>query len=905
MNLSADLISALRHFLKHKFRTALALSGIAVSVASIIVLTGVADAMRRDKARYFEEAGARMGQIVLLDKRGLETLQGRPHKYEARAFFQYDSLDYKPIKDWREIDRIKQACPNTVAAISPIVYNGKFSQQAEMSSGSLKDGVYLFGVTDDFFNCIAPKPVAGRTISREDMETGRRVVVLAWEVEHAYLAATLGDADDPDKGFDRLKEVYGEGYDYTVLPRPLLDKGTPFRLDGIPYEVIGLMPPDRPVLENFMRWNWGAFVPFPLEREITETGATNRFVFYPKGTTEAAFAELKPLLEKTYPGSTAVLQSAEAWAAQERNALAATTTGFLLIGLGTLIVSAMAVMNTMLVSVRERRLEIGIRKAMGASKKAIARQFTNETLLLGAVGAIAGIALAFALAVGVESTQNGILIPLLKAWKAKYDTTAGGWAMEPREWDLRFGFMAAASVIAAFVTMAVALVASLLPAREAAAMNPVASLRKSGTDLGKRRQGRAFRLSRMWWLRPFTEDPERTWLAVSAMAIGVAVVVMLTSIGEYQRLRAAEWAKFVGADAVNFRLFGGGDAKWEELPKFDLAFGRRLEAECPHVRKVWVECWGGDHPASLRTAAVTIDDEAKRNRYRVWGADAIPAGLFDYYPRLRLKAGQDFSQQDIDNRNTVCLLDEHAASVLFPEGGALGGTVEVGGVAFTVKGVIAQFDPYEREPWGGVRIPYSFHRSVLQRDGAYWLTARTTDPLLAREEIAALYEKTYNARLTERLGHFDMIGTEQAGARKQAWFHAAVVMALGIGTLVVGGIGMMNTMLISMTGRVTEIGILRALGATRKRIVGQFLFESVVLSLGGGIVGVAVGVIVSQYGLPLLCKAWNQQELWPTALSAHWPIVALLFAIIVGVISALGPALKASFIRPADALRLE
>ena len=207
MNLSEDLISALRHFRKHKSRTALALFGVAASVASIIVLTGVADAMRRDKARYFEEAGARMGQIVLLDKRGFETLQGKPHKYGARAFFQYDTLEYKPIKNWREIDRIKQACPNTVAAISPIVYSGKFSEQAEMSSGSLKDGVYLFGVTDDFFNCIAPNPVAGRTISREDMETGRRVVVLAWEVEHAYLAATLGDADDPDNGFDRRKAV--------------------------------------------------------------------------------------------------------------------------------------------------------------------------------------------------------------------------------------------------------------------------------------------------------------------------------------------------------------------------------------------------------------------------------------------------------------------------------------------------------------------------------------------------------------------------------------------------------------------------------------------------------------------------------------------------------------------------
>jgi len=253
----------------------------------------------------------------------------------------------------------------------------------------------------------------------------------------------------------------------------------------------------------------------------------------------------------------------------------------------------------------------------------------------------------------------------------------------------------------------------------------------------------------------------------------------------------------------------------------------------------------------------------------------------------------------------VCLLDEHAASVLFPDGDALGNTLEINAQAFTVKGVIAQPDPYDREPWGGARIPFSFNRSILKVDGGVRLSARTLSPELAREEIANLYEEVHGRELQERNAHFDMVGAEQAQARKEAWFQAALVMALGTGTLIVGGIGMMNTMLISMAARIGELGILRALGSTRRRVMGRFLFEAVMLSVGGGLVGIVVGLAASQYGLPLLYLIWGQDELWPTALSTHWPILALLFGVLVGVISATGPALKASFLRPAEALRYE
>jgi ABC-type antimicrobial peptide transport system permease subunit len=896
-----DLVSAFRHFARNKFRTGLAALGIAASVASIIVMVGVADAMRRDKMSYFEEAGARIAEVVLLDQRGLEMVSERPHEFGFGTHYRYDSLDYKPIRDWRDADSIKQACSGTVQALSPIVFNATWSELPIMKVGNVDDGIRVYGVTDDFFNCVAAKPVAGRPISREDMESERHVAVTSWSIQWEYLAMAAGGPHNPD--YEQLEALYGSENNYDAIPKSLVDEHPVFRLNDIQYEVIGLLPANRPVLEPFFRWNWNLFVPFPCERELTKKGATNRLIFYPKGTAEEAFAQLKPVLEEAYPGSTAVLHAAEAWAEQERKSLGATTTGFVVIGIGTLIVAAVVVMNTMLVSVRERRLEIGLCKALGASQAAIRRQFRNETIILSAVGVVVGVAFAFGLAWIVELTQGQYLIPLLKAWRDKFATGAGGYSMEPRAWDIQYGTLSVVALIAATTSVAVAFLASLMPAREAARMHPVDCLRNTSAQLTRKTAPRTG-WTRSAWARPFTEDPERTWLAVSAMAVGVAVVIVLTSVGEFNRLRSAEWSKFVGTDAVTFQLHAvGGD--WKEMPTFDLDFAKRLEDECPHITDVWIECWAFDEPPSLRSAAVTIDDQSDRSKYRIWGADAVPAGMFDFYPGLKVKAGSDITQEEVDNRVPVCILDDQAASVLFPEGDALGNTLEIGGQAFTVKGIMANVSPFEKEPWGGARIPYTFNRAVLKEEGARWLVARTTDPEQAREEMAVMYESVYKTELRERKSHFTMIGEEQAVAQKRAWLHAALIMALGVGTLIVGGVGMMNTMLISMTARIGELGILRALGATRSRVIGQFLFEAAVLSLGGGLLGLVAGIVMARYGLPLLYLVWDQDELWPTALSVHWPVLALAFALCLGLASALVPALKASFIRPAEALRYE
>lgn len=895
-----DALSAFRHFRVHKLRTTLVLLGIVVSVASIVVLTAIADAMRRDKAAYFEEAGARIAMVVLLNARGLELEEERPYKYANEHFgCVYDEItDFLPIKDWREAEQIKQLCPNTVKAISAIL--NKADAPPKMSCDKMAGDYRIYGVTDDFFNCFAPRPVAGRIFTHEEFLNNERVIVASHQLNHEYLAQMAGN-------YGNLEAVYGKGYDPTSLPMTLVDEEKTLYLNGIGFKVIGLLPPNRPTLEPFFRYNWCGLVPYYQTRSLSDKQGTNRFIFYPKTTDRAAFEEMKPILERMYPDATPVLRSAEAWAEQERKTLGIATTGFLIIGLATLLVAAIGIMNTTLVSVRERQLEIGVRKALGASSRDIGRQFVTETVFLSLIGIVFGLLLAFVLVGAVEYTQKTLILPALMKFKTYWGTSgAGGKSMDPRAWEINYAVVVLTSFVVAAVTLGVAALASLLPAREAAALHPVECLRRRSFVPPALRRSRLWRLA---MLRPLLEDPDRTWLSVSSLSVGVALIVVLTSVGEYNRRSSNSWLREVSPDTIDFHIWEGVTMPFMKFPPFDQSFIDDVKAKCPHVREV-AYSFSVDRYArldgkyvSLRSRDVTADREFMERR-RMWGTDAVSAGFVDFFGNMKMLSGQGITQEDIDRKTPVCVLDEKTAQIMFPKEDALGNSLEIQGKTFTVKGIVKEPETFGKEWWSGAYVPLSFAREILGSETTVWLSAKTTDSHLARDEIADLYEARYGVEL-ERAKQFTMAGEAQAQQRREAWFNAALLISLAAGAMFVGGVGMMNIMLIGAAARTAELGIRRALGATRARIMGQFLAESAVLSLAGGAVGFVVGCILAEFGLPLLYLAWRQEEVWPTMLSVHWSLIALLFGLAVGTLAGLGPAIKASFVRPVEALRDE
>jgi len=221
-----------------------------------------------------------------------------------------------------------------------------------------------------------------------------------------------------------------------------------------------------------------------------------------------------------------------------------------------------------------------------------------------------------------------------------------------------------------------------------------------------------------------------------------------------------------------------------------------------------------------------------------------------------------------------------------------------------VKGVLKHGNPYDLRPWGRIEIPYSFHRTVLQTEGATGILAHTTDPERARDEMMAAY-RANRQREVHPSFHFLMVGQEQADARRQVWAQVVAMLALAVGTMFVSGVAMANTMLLGVAARSHELAVYRALGATRPRILAKMIWEAFLLSLAGGILGLLIGIIVTQYGLVLLAAFWQQDELWAAGTSVGWSVLAVAFGILVGVLGAMGPALKACYIRPVDALRSE
>ena len=283
----------------------------------------------------------------------------------------------------------------------------------------------------------------------------------------------------------------------------------------------------------------------------------------------------------------------------------------------------------------------------------------------------------------------------------------------------------------------------------------------------------------------------------------------------------------------------------------------------------------------------------------------------------QLVCGRGFSQRELSARaGRVCLLDRTAYAGSFGGENPIGGTVEVKGIPFTVIGVVREtstFEPtiktmndyytYSGNKTGKVFVPASAWPLLFGYDEPETVVLRaasTDDMTEAGRRTANLINDTLGLQ-TDDAGalHYQSEDLLSQAADLQQLASSTNIMLIAIASisLLVGGIGVMNIMLVSVTERTREIGLKKALGARRRQILLQFLTEAVVLSLLGGIVGVAVGV-----GLSAIISSVAKI---PVAFSVPAVVIALAFSMLVGVVFGLLPSVKASKLDPIDALRYE
>ena len=286
------------------------------------------------------------------------------------------------------------------------------------------------------------------------------------------------------------------------------------------------------------------------------------------------------------------------------------------------------------------------------------------------------------------------------------------------------------------------------------------------------------------------------------------------------------------------------------------------------------------------------------------------SGVSASMPEIRnwdIGEGRFFGDDEVNDYARVCVIGTTVKSNLFDEGDdALGKTIRIGSMPFKVIGVLASkgANGFGQDQDDTVMAPYTTVGRVLQRSqfrsiNMMNVSLRSMDDVdEAKREITALLRQRHKLADYEDNDFETRDTTEIMNTIGSVTGLMTVLLtAVAAISLLVGGIGIMNIMLVSVTERIKEIGLLMAIGATPACVLFQFILEAVVLSTVGGAIGVIVGVGAA--------KAIGEINNWPIVIEASSAVVAFLFSAFVGMFFGFYPAYRASKLNPIDCLRYE
>ena len=265
-----------------------------------------------------------------------------------------------------------------------------------------------------------------------------------------------------------------------------------------------------------------------------------------------------------------------------------------------------------------------------------------------------------------------------------------------------------------------------------------------------------------------------------------------------------------------------------------------------------------------------------------------------------LDQGRDLLGLDMERRSQVCVIGSYLADTLFGFQDPIGQTLSVNGTPLTVVGVFYQKDGGAEESMDdAVVVPYTLNRQMLDTDVVSQFTVKvtsSTDMTTVMNQVESWCVEnvdTNTGEYTVENGNDAMQAAEDETASLQVVLGGVAAIAL-----LVGGIGIMNIMLVTVTERTREIGIKKAIGAQRQVIISQFLVESTVLSGCGGVIGIFIGYAGSLIAGKLIYDLILMPQVWMS-------LAAFAFSLAIGVGFGLYPAVKASGLQPVDALRAE
>jgi putative ABC transport system permease protein len=394
-------------------------------------------------------------------------------------------------------------------------------------------------------------------------------------------------------------------------------------------------------------------------------------------------------------------------------------------------------------------------------------------------------------------------------------------------------------------------------------------------------------------LRAILRNKLRSALTMLGIIIGVGCVIAMNAVASGASASVQSRIRSLGTNFI--MVFPGavtqsGARLFTDQSAITVDDAEAIRAECPSVAYV---------SAGVRTNAQLVAGELN------WGTEVY--GVDVEWPFIRAwntAEGDFFTEGDVKGALKVCVLGRTVADSLFPNGGAVGQTVRVKNVPFQVAGVLDRKggNMMGRDQDDQVFVPYTTAMKRLMgrpRISLIYVAAISDEAVpQAMLEIDALLRQRHRIG-PEQDPDFMMRSQDEmaATAAETSRTFSVLLGSVAAISLLVGGIGIMNIMLVSVTERTREIGIRMAVGAKGRHVLAQFLLEAVILSVAGGVIGVALG----------LSATWllSRFAQWPTVVGPGAVALAFGFAAAVGVFFGFYPARKASRLDPIEALRYE
>jgi len=405
-----------------------------------------------------------------------------------------------------------------------------------------------------------------------------------------------------------------------------------------------------------------------------------------------------------------------------------------------------------------------------------------------------------------------------------------------------------------------------------------------------------FRIIRVSF-RALNRNKMRSFLTILGIIIGVAAVIAMVSIGTGARIAVEDRFNSMGTNLLfvspGSRSFQGRHTGFGGFDTLKVEDAKAIDEQCPAVQ--------GTSPSVSTRAQVVYGNKN-------WNTSI--QGVGDKYTQIRkwgVEIGTFFDENMVRSGSKVCVLGSEVKKSLFEDEDAVGKVIRINKIPFKVLGILESkgesggffnrddmiVAPYTtvQKRLRGIDYIQSIDVSAVSMSETAEAQRQIEELLRIRHKIAPGAEDDFNVRNMSEIAE---------GAADATQILTILLGSIASISLLVGGIGIMNIMLVSVTERIREIGIRMSVGAREKDILLQFLIEAVVLSLIGGLIGIGVG-----FGVSKVLRFISIFSQWRTVVSPSSILLAFLFSGSVGVFFGFYPARKASKLDPIEALRYE